>query len=117
MLLIGSTTVSCAVGTVNGNDMKTLTITISITPKGKKILNQAIGRFLGEGSQVPEMKANIVSINVIDGRIGSSGNGCSLVSNKPHHSSIAINIFLIIRPYFLQGLASIKFINIKLLLT
>jgi len=45
MLLIGSTTVSCAVGTINGNDMKTLTITISITPKGKKIPNQAMGRF------------------------------------------------------------------------
>jgi hypothetical protein len=67
---------SCYVGTTNGSAMKTSTIAINIGPKGKKILNLAIGEFLGQGSQLQEIKSTIMSINIIGERKGSSSNGC-----------------------------------------
>lgn len=66
--MTGSNRVSCDVATINGNDVKTSKTRITITPRGSKILNQAVDTFLGEGGQLQEMKPTIVSINVIGGR-------------------------------------------------
>jgi hypothetical protein len=57
MLLIGSDTLSYDVGTINGSDMKTLKTKITMTPRGSKIVNQAIGTISGEGGQLQEMQS------------------------------------------------------------
>ena len=80
--------------------MKTLIVTITRIPRESKILNQAIGRLLGEGGQFQEMKSNIVSINVLGG--GGRNNGCTLTPGALNNDSLLTNIFIIvILPFYL----------------
>ena len=71
--MIGSDALSYHVGTINRSDMKTLKTRITITARGSNIVNPVIGRLLYEGSELKEVKLNIISINFLSGQMGSSG--------------------------------------------
>src|SRR3990172_7694173 len=96
-------TVICSVGTLGSAAEVTLTITISITPRGAEILNQAILRFLGAGGVTVEKNSNIVMITVEE-----SGNGCSLASGPVHFETAAANFLILLIPGFVVGIRILR---------
>ena len=96
-------TVICSVGTLGSAAEVTLTITISITPRGAEILNQAILRFLGAGGVTVEKNSNTVMITVEE-----SGNGCSLASGPVHFETAAANFLILLIPGFVVGIRILR---------
>src|SRR3989337_3601523 len=96
-------TVICSVGTLGSAAQVTLTITISITPRGAEILNQAILRFLGAGGVTVEKNSNTVMITVEE-----SGNGCSLASGPVHFETAAANFLILLIPGFVVGIRILR---------
>ena len=95
--------VTCDVGTIGSGIQRTLTITISISPRGEEILNQAILRFLGAGGVTVEKNSNPVVIT-----IKNAPSGCSLTSGAPKPGTTAANILILLIPGLLFGIRALR---------
>jgi len=95
--------VTCDVGTIGSGIQQTLTITISISPRGEEILNQAILRFLGAGGVTVEKNSNTVVIT-----IKNAPSGCSLASGAAKPGTTAANILILLIPGLLFGIRALR---------
>ncbi len=96
-------TVICDVGTLGSAAEVTLTITISITPRGAEILNQAILSFLGAGGVTVKKDSNTVIITIKESR-----NGCSFASGPVHFETAAANFLILLIPGFVVSIRILR---------
>ncbi len=95
--------VTCDVGTIGSGIERTLTITISLKPRGEELLNEAILRFLGVGGVTVQKSSNTVVITIKD-----APSGCSLASGAPKLGTTSANILILLIPGLVFGIRALR---------